>query len=49
MKVKIIKTGEVKTVNDSYGLRMLTQGQAVLSKGSSSANKRKSAKTAGEE
>lgn len=32
MKVKMIKTGEVKTVNDSYGLRLITQGQAVVVK-----------------
>ena len=29
MKVKIIKTGEVKNVNDSYALRMIEQGKAV--------------------
>lgn len=29
MKVKIVKTGEVKTVNDSYGLRLIEQGKAV--------------------
>ena len=29
MKVKNIKTGEILTVNDSYGLRMITQGQAI--------------------
>lgn len=32
MTVKMIKTGEVCEVNDSYGLRMITQGQAVLVK-----------------
>lgn len=29
MKVKIIRTGEVRTVDDSYGVRMIEQGQAI--------------------
>lgn len=29
MKVTILKTGETKTVADSYGTRLLEQGQAV--------------------
>ena len=29
MTVKIIKTGEIKTVNDSYGARLIEQGRAV--------------------
>jgi hypothetical protein len=29
MTVKIIKTGEIKRVNDSYGARLIEQGQAV--------------------
>lgn len=29
MTIRIIKTGEVKTVNDNYGLRLITQGAAV--------------------
>lgn len=51
MKVKLIKTGEIREVNDSYGLRMLTQGQAVLAK-NAAADKRvadkKVAKAAGD-
>lgn len=51
MNVKIIKTGEVRTVNDSYGLRMITQGQAVLAKDSAAEKKqtKKTAKAAGEQ
>ena len=30
MKVKLIKTGEVVEVNDSYGERLIEQGKAVL-------------------
>lgn len=29
MNVKITKTGEVVAVNDSYGARLIEQGQAV--------------------
>lgn len=29
MKVKYIKSGECKTVNDSYGARLIEQGKAV--------------------
>lgn len=32
MKVKQIKTGKVISVNDSYGIRLIEQGQAVLVK-----------------
>lgn len=51
MKVKLIKTGEVREVNDSYGLRMLTQGQAVLAKDTPADKKaadKKAAKAAGD-
>lgn len=30
MKVKIIKTGEVQTVADSYGVRLIEQGAAIV-------------------
>lgn len=30
MNVKIIKTGETAKVNDSYGMRLIEQGKAVL-------------------
>lgn len=29
MKVKIIRTGEVTTVSDCYGARLVEQGEAV--------------------
>ena len=29
MKVKMLKTGEQKDVNNSYGTRLIEQGQAV--------------------
>lgn len=29
MKVKMLKTGEQKEVNNSYGTRLIEQGQAV--------------------
>lgn len=40
MKVKIIKTGETMNVNDSYGLRLITQGHAVPVKSSPSPKKK---------
>lgn len=45
MKVKLIKTGAVCEVNDSYGLRLLTQGQAVLAKEDSADKKATDRKT----
>lgn len=30
MKVKIIKTGEIQTVKDNYGMRLIEQGKAVI-------------------
>lgn len=30
MKVKILKTGETKEVNESYGARLVEQGQAIV-------------------
>jgi hypothetical protein len=30
MKVKILKTGEIKEVNDSFGARLVEQGQAIV-------------------
>lgn len=32
MKVKLLKTGEVAEYNDSYGARLIEQGQAVIAK-----------------
>nr|DAW25072.1 MAG TPA: hypothetical protein [Caudoviricetes sp.] len=29
MKVRMVKTGETATVNNSYGLRLIEQGKAV--------------------
>ena len=29
MKVRSIRTGEVKAVDDSYGVRLIEQGQAI--------------------
>lgn len=29
MKVRIVKTGEIKSANNSYALRMIEQGKAV--------------------
>ncbi|MBR6570362.1 MAG: hypothetical protein IKK75_07910 [Clostridia bacterium] len=46
MKVKLIKTGEIREVNDSYGLRLLTQGQAVLAKNTPADKKATEKKTA---
>lgn len=30
MKVKILKTGKTMDVNTSYGLRLITQGKAIM-------------------
>lgn len=30
MKVKILKTGEILAVNDSYGARLIEQGKAII-------------------
>lgn len=30
MKVKLLKTGDICEVNDSYGTRLIEQGQAVI-------------------
>lgn len=30
MNVKIISTGEIESVNESYGCRLIEQGKAVL-------------------
>lgn len=52
MKIKLIKTGKVCEVNNSFGLRMITQGQAVLVTETSTPKKqteKKPAKTAGEQ
>ena len=32
MKVKILKTGGIIDVNDTYGARLIEQGEAVLAK-----------------
>jgi len=30
MKVKILTTGKIENVNDSYGARLIEQGKAIL-------------------
>lgn len=45
MKVKIIKTGETKTVNNSYGMRLIGQGRAVLAKDTSAEKKQEKKST----
>lgn len=49
MKIKDIKTGEVLTVNDSYGVRMIEQGKAVAAEPErKAAPKKEAAKPAGD-
>jgi len=45
--VKMIKTGKTEKVNDSYGLRLISQGCAVLAKDPPTRKKRAKA-TGGE-
>lgn len=47
MTIKMIKTGKTEKVNDSYGLRLISQGLAVLAKEPASPKKRAKA-TGGE-
>lgn len=51
MKIKDIKTGDVRTVNDSYGARLIEQGRAVVAepeKKSAKKEKEAAAKPAGD-
>ncbi|MDD3881895.1 MAG: hypothetical protein PHI27_06550 [Eubacteriales bacterium] len=51
MKVKLLKTGETVTVNDSYGARLIEQGKAVYADKESKSGpvkKEAAAKPAGE-
>lgn len=41
MKVTILKTGEAIDVNESYGLRLMEQGKAVICKTATARNARK--------
>lgn len=43
MRVKIIKTGEVKTVDDGYGVRLIEQGQAIAASETEAKPERKAA------
>ena len=47
MKVRMIKTGEVVTVDDSYGVRLIEQGAAVVATEAKPAEKKPVQKPAG--
>lgn len=44
MKIRMIKTGEVMTVEDGYGVRLIEQGKAVAAAEGKPAEKKQPAK-----
>ena len=43
MRVRIIRTGEIRTVDDSYGVRLIEQGQAIAASEADGKTERKAA------
>lgn len=41
MKVKVLKTGEIIDANESYAMRLMEQGKAVICKTETAKNARK--------